>query len=236
MVYLEILKDISYLSFFNAFVKWTFLFLLISIVLLIVCSRLGFFSRRTKVAKVLVKFYYVLIPIYFIVFAIKFAPIRNAQVELNKSIDLNKKAISENAYSFLSTMISDSLMTQNKSTKEIVDTYLDSQISKNNESSGYFQSLFFTVIKKIESSFLKRLLESEVIKESTESIGISEKTGKSLYRKDIKSLFKEGQIVEIFKNEMNKHFYSYYKFAFLLFGLGLLIPVIEIILAKRFKY
>ena len=83
MVYLEILKDISYLSFFNAFVKWTFLFLLISIVLLIVCTRLGFFSRRTKVAKVLVKFYYVLIPIYFIVFAIKFAPIRNAQVELN---------------------------------------------------------------------------------------------------------------------------------------------------------
>lgn len=236
MVYLEILKDISYVSFFDAFVKWILLFLLISIVLLIVCTRLGFFSRRTKVAKVLVKFYYVLIPIYFIAFAIKFAPVRNAQVELNKSIDLNKKAISENAYSFLSSMISDSLMTQNKSTKEIVNTYLDSQISKNNESSGYFQSLFFTAIKKIESGFLMRLLESEVIKESTKSIGISEKSGKSLYRTDIKSLFKEGQIVEIFKNEMNKHFYSYYKFAFFMFGLGLLIPVIEIVLAKRFKY
>lgn len=236
MVYLEILKDISYVSFFDAFVKWILIFLLISIGLLIVCTRLGFFSRRTKIAKILVKFYYVLIPIYFIVFAIKFAPVRNAQVELNKSIDLNKKAISENAYSFLSSMISDSLLTQNKSTKEIVDTYLDSQIAKKNESSGYFQSLFFTAIKKIESGILMRLLESEVIKESSNSIGISEKSGKSLYHTDIKTLFKEGQIVEIFKNEMNKHFYSYYKFAFFMFGLGLLIPIIEIVLAKRFKY
>ncbi len=236
MVYLEILKDISFLSFFYAFVKWTFLFLLISIVLIIVCTRLGYFSRRTNVAKVLVKFYYILIPIYFIVFAIKFAPIRNVQVELNKSIDLNKKAISENTYCFLSSVISDSLMSQNKSPKEIVNVYLDKQISKKNESSGYFQSLFLTVMKKIESGFLMQLLETKVIKESSKSIGISEKSGKSLYRTDIKSLFKEGQIVEIFKSEMNKHFYSYYKFAFSMFGLGLLIPVIEIVLAKRFKY
>ena len=236
MVYLEILKDISYVSFFDAFVKWILIFLLVSILLLIICTRLGYFSRRTTVAKVLVKFYYVLIPIYFIIFAIKFAPIRNAQVELNKSIDLNKKAISDNAYSFLSSIVADSLITQNKSPKEIVDTYLDSQISKKKESSGYFQSLFFTAIKKIESSFLTRILESEVIKESSNSIGISEKTGKSLYRTDIKTLFKEGQIVEIFKSEMNKHFYSYYKFAFFMFGLGLLIPIIEIILAKRLNY
>lgn len=236
MVYLEILKDISYVSFLDAFVKWILIFLLVSILLLVVCTRLGFFSRRTKVAKILVKLYYVLIPIYFIAFAIKFAPIRNAQVELNKSIDLNKKAISENAYSFLSSIVADSLITENKSSKEIVNAYLDNQLSKKSETSGYFQSLFFTALKKVESSFLMELLESELIKESSNSIGISEKTGKSLYRSDLKTLFKEGQIVEIFKNEMNKHFYSYYKFAFLLFGLGLLIPVIEIVLAKRLNY
>lgn len=236
MVYLEILKDISYVSFLDAFVKWILIFLLVSILLLVVCTRLGFFSRRTKVAKILVKLYYVLIPIYFIAFAIKFAPIRNAQVELNKSIDLNKKAISENAYSFLSSIVADSLITENKSSKEIVNAYFDNQLSKKTESGGYFQGLFFTALKKVESSFLMELLESELIKESSNSIGISEKTGKSLYRSDLKTLFKEGQIVEIFKNEMNKHFYSYYKFAFLLFGLGLLIPVIEIILAKRLNY
>jgi len=241
MDYLEILKDINYFSFVTAFAKWIFLFLTISVILLIICTRLGLFKRRTKTARFLVKIYYILIPIYFVGFAIKYAPIKNSQIEINNSIDENKQVISDFAFKFVSSIVSDSLLTQKRSAKDIVNHYLDYYVSTMDsitkpKTSRFFEGFFMKIKRKIEYSFLIRIVESEIIEKSTKWIGISEKTGKALYRTDFNELFKEGELVEIFKIEMNKYFRAYFRITFLIFSLGLLIPTIEIILAKIIKY
>lgn len=241
MEYVEILKDIDYFSFVTAFAKWMFLFFAISVILLIICTRLGFFKRRTKIAKYSVLLYYVLIPIYFVGFAVKYAPIKNAQIELNNSIDENKQVISDFAYNFVSSIVSDSLLAQESSAKDIVNNYLDHYVSTKDsitesKTSRFFNKFFKKIKRKIEYSFLIRIVESEIIEESSKWIGISEKTGKDLYRTNFNKLFEEGELVEIFKHEMNKYFRAYFRFTFMLFLLGLLIPIIEIVLAKIIKY
>ncbi len=100
----------------------------------------------------------------------------------------------------------------------------------------FFESFFMKMKRKFEFSFLIRIVESEIVEKSAKWIGISEKTGKALYRTDFNELFHEGELVEIFKFEMNKYFRAYFRFTFLIFGLGLLIPTIEIVLAKIIKY
>ena len=242
MDYLNLLTEIDYLSYVIAFAKWIFLFLIISIIVLIICNKLSLFKRRTKTARILVKLYFVIIPIYFIVFAVKFAPVKNTQIEINKGIDAHKEVVTDFAYQFLSSIVSDSVLCQNHSTKEIVNGYLDNYIYKADsiiaEASDYnfIQGLFYKTKRQIEYSFLIGILESEIIEEATSFVGISKKTGKALYRTDLYDLFKEGEIVEIFRDEMNKYFRQFYWFLFLGFLVGLLIPGIEIILAKTLKY
>ncbi len=242
MDYLKLLTEINYLSYVTAYAKWISLFLIISIVILIICNKLKLFKRRTKAARILVKLYFVIIPIYFIVFAIKYAPVKNTQVEVNKAIDKHKEVATDFAYRFLNSIVSDSLLSQNISTKEIVNKYLDNYIYKTDsitvEASDYnfIQGLFHKTKRKIEYRFLIGILESKIIEEATKFVGISEKTGKALYQTGLYDLFKEGEIVEIFRNEMNKYFRHFYRLMFLVFFLGLLIPGIEIILAKTIKY
>lgn len=241
MDYIEILKDINYFSYVTSFFKWIFLFLVISIILLIVCTRLGLFKRQTKIARYLVKAYYILIPIYFIGFAIKYAPIKNTQIQINQSIDRNKQVISDFTYKFVSSIVSDSLLAQNSSAEEIVNQYLDNYISTidsntTSKKNKLFNRFFMTIKRNVEYHFLIRIIESKTIEKSTSLIGISEQTGKSLYQKDFNTLFKQGELVELFKNEMNKYFRKYFRFTFLIFLLGLLIPTTEIVLAKVLKY
>lgn len=241
MDYFEILKDINYFSYVTAFAKWIFLFLVISVVILIVGTRLGFFKRRTKIADYLVKLYYLLIPLYFAGFALKYAPIKNTQIELNKSIDENKQVITDFTFEFVSSIVSDSIIDQEHSAKDIVNQFLDNYVSSMNsitepETNRFFNRFFLKIKRKLEYGFLIRLVESKVIEKSSKCIGLSEKTGKALYKTDFKKLFKEGELVEIFKSEMNKYFHAYFRFSFFIFSLGLFIPVIEIILAKIFKY
>ena len=104
MKYLELFKDIDYLSYVGAFAKWIFLFLLISIILLIVGNKFNLFCREKRFANILAKSYYLIIPIYFVLFAIKFAPIRNTQNEFNRVVDKNKVVIIEFTRSFLDSM------------------------------------------------------------------------------------------------------------------------------------
>jgi hypothetical protein len=241
MDYLETLKSINYFSFVTAFVKWIFLFLAISIILLIVCRRIGLFKRRTKTARYLVKIYYILIPIYFIVFAIKLAPIKTAQNEINNLIDKNKAVISNYTFKFANSMVSDSILAQKSSAKEIVGHYLEHYVSKMDsltepKTNEFFEGFFTKIKRKIEYGFLIKIVESKAIEQSAKWIGISEKTEKTLYRTNFNKLFHEGELVELYKIEVNRYFRSYFRFTFLIFTLGLLIPTIEIILAKIFKY
>ncbi|QXP61561.1 hypothetical protein [Olleya sp. HaHaR_3_96] len=241
MNYLEILKDINYFSFIAAFAKWILLFLVISIIILIVCKRTGLFKRRTKTASYLVKIYYILIPIYFVVFAIKYAAIKNTQIEINNSIDVNKQLISAFTFHFINTIVSDSLLSQDNSAKDIVNHYLDKYTHSidtmpDNKIFSVFQSFFIKTKRKVEYSFLMQILESKIIEKSVKSIGISQNSGQALYQTDFNQLFHEGALVDIFKTEMNSYFRTYFKFSFLFFLLGLLIPTIEIILAKKLQY
>jgi hypothetical protein len=241
MDFIEIIKDINYFSYVIAFAKWIFIFLMLSVVLLIVCARLGFFKRNAKIARYLVNAYYILIPIYFVGFALKYAPIKNTQIEINKSIDENKQVISDFAYKFISSIVSDSVLSQENSAKDIVNQYLDNCITSIDtvakpKANRFFGGFFMKIKRKLEYSFLIRLVESEIIEESAQLIGLSKKTGKALYRTDLNQLFMAGGLVEIFKMEMNKYFRAYFRFSFFIFSLGLLIPTIEIILAKTLKY
>lgn len=242
MDYIELLKNFNYLSYIAAFAKWILLFLIISIAILITCNKYRLFKRRTKVARILVKFYFIIIPIYFVLFATKYAPIKNTQIQINRAIDENKEIVTDFAYNFLSSIVSDSILCQNSSTKDIVNNYLDNSISKvdssleESRSYKFIKKIFYNIKRKIEFSFLKGVLESEIIREATNLIGISKKTGKTLYRTGLYDLFKEGEIVEIFKMEMNRYFRTYFRFSFFIFFLGLLLPTIEIILAKTLKY
>ncbi|MBN1990557.1 MAG: hypothetical protein JW783_14230 [Bacteroidales bacterium] len=241
MDYFEIVKGINYFSFVTAFAKWIFLFFSLSVVILIVCTRLGLFKRNAKVARYLVKIYYILIPIYFVGFAIKYAPLKNSQIEINRSIDNNKQVISDFAYRFVSSVISDSILTQESSAKDIVNRYLDcymltmDSITKP-KTSRFFEGFFLEIKRNIEYRFLVRVVESKVIDRSAEWVGISKKSGKALYRTHFNELFKEGELVEIFKAELNRYFSRYFRFAFMIFALGLLIPTIEIVLSKIIKY
>ncbi len=241
MNFLELLKNIDYFSFIAALLKWMFLFLLVSILMLIVSTRFKLFKRRTKVARILVKAYYVIVPVYFLIFALKFAPVRNSQVELNKAIDKNKKIATEFAYSFLSSVVSDSLLNQEASAKDIVNNYLNRKIYMADslapsEEMGIGKRFAYKVKKKLEYGFLIRLVESKIIKNASGWVGIDDKTGKALYRTDFKSLFSEGEIIEIFKRELNRIYRTIYKSMFILFAFGLLIPVFETVISKILKY
>lgn len=238
---LELLKGINYFSFVTAFAKWILILLVISGVILFLGAKFKLFTRKGKVANVLAKLYYAIIPIYFIVFAIKIAPIKNSQNELNKAIDNNKVVITEFAYDFLSSVVSDSILLQKTSVKELVNAYLDTQLNSQDSLSNSrelkFAGRFLAALKrKIEYSFLSRLVESKIINKSTGLVGINKKTGKSLYKTDMYNLFKEGEIIDVFKLELNKLFGRIYKSMFLIFGLGLLLPVFEIVLSKYLKY
>ena len=167
MDYLEILKDINYFSFVTAFAKWIFLFFAVSVIILIVCRRLGLFKRNSEVARYLVKIYYILIPIYFVGFAIKYAPLKNLQIEINKSIDENKQVISDFTYNFISPIVSDSLLTQDYSAKDIVNRYLDNYLSTKDsitepKTNRFFEGFFIKIKRKLERSFLIRIVESRV--------------------------------------------------------------------------
>ena len=241
MDFYEFIKQIDYFSFITAYVKWTLLFLVLSIILLIVCTRLGLFKRNTKTARILVKAYYVLIPIYFMWFAVYYAPLKNTQDEINRWINENKPAITDFTFNFLNTAVSDSLLSQNRSAKDIVDNYLDNYLAAadsltKSKDMGWIEGFFMKIKRKLEYSFLIRIVESEIIEAATELIGLSGRSGKTLYRSDFKELFQEGEIVDVFTAEINKYFNSYFWFTFSLFFLGLLVPAIEIILAKRMKY
>lgn len=241
MDYIEILKDINYFSYVTAFAKWIFLFFSVSVILLIICTRLGLFKRKSKIIRYLVKIYYILIPIYFVGFSVKYAPVKNTQIELNKSIDKNKQVISDFVFKFVSSIVSDSLLTQESSTKDIVNNYLANYLStldtiSEPKTTRFFDRFFKKIKRKIEYHFLIRIVESKIIEKFTKHIGISKKSGRALYRTDFNELFKKGELVEVFKNEMNKYFRGYFRFTFLIFLLGLLIPAIEITLAKIIKY
>lgn len=241
MDYLELLKNIDYFSFVTAYIKWIFLFLVISVVILIVGTKLNLFKRRTKVARILVKAYYILLPLYFLFFAFKFAPIRNSQLEINKAIDDNKEVATEFAYNFLSSIVSDSLLMQEVSAKDIVNAYLNKKILETDSLSNQKglkigKRFIYKIKRKLEYGFLIRLMESKIIKKASGWAGIDDKTGKALYRTDLKSLFSEGEIIDIFKWELNRIYRAIYKSMFILFSLVLLIPVFEIVLAKSIKY
>ena len=241
MDYIELLKNINYFSFITAFAKWIFLAILLSTLLLIVATKLKLFKRRTRIARILVKGYYIVIPLYFMFLAVKIAPIRNSQLELNRAIENNKEIATEFTYDFLSKIVSDSLLSQEISAKDIVNSYLNKYVyavdTANPKSKlNVTKRVIYKVKRKIEYSFLTRLVESKIVKEASGSVGLSGRTGNALYRTDLKSLFTEGEIIDIFTRELNRIYRYIYKSMLLVFAIGLLIPTAEIIIAKIVKY
>jgi len=240
MDYLELLKDINIISYFVAFVKWSLLFLVISILLLIVGNRYNLFRREKRVINIVAKSYYLFIPIYFLVFALKFAPLRNTQNQLNSLVDSNRATISEFAYDFITTIDSDSLLLEKSSIKDIVDNYLKTSVydslQHDLQNGSIGKRIFYKTIRMVEFNFLCNLIESRFEQETSGLIGIGRNTSEVLYKTSLYKLFNEGEIVEVLKLEMNNFFKGIYKTMFLFFILGLLIPIMEIIVAKIYKY
>ncbi|MBI1306301.1 MAG: hypothetical protein GC181_06775 [Bacteroidetes bacterium] len=241
MDFIGIFSDINYSSFVLVFVKWILLALAVSILILILCYKSGFFKRNTKTARYLVKAYFILIPVYFIVFAIKYAPVRNLQYEINHSIDKHKQAITNYASDVAGRMISDSLVMQQSSAQDMVNYFLASvpksaDSDSQNGTKNFFHKYLISIEQNLKFRFLVRIAEKVLVSNASEYLGLHKETGKSLYQTKLHDLIKKGQIVEIFKKELNTYFSHYYRILFILFLLGLLIPVTEIILSRIFRY
>ena len=240
MDYINILTEINYLSYVGAFVKWILFFFILSIIILIVSSRFGLFKRQKKTSKILVKMYYILIPIYFVIFAVKFAPIRNSQIQINKLIDNNKVVITDFAFDFLNSAVSDRILQGELSVEQIVSNYLNEVVYtdsiKSKVKSGFGRKFLYKIKKEIEFSYLSKLLESRIIKEATSLAGINKKTGKAIYKTSFHDLFEQGELVEILKVEIDSFFAKLYNSMFVVFMIGFIFPAIEILLSKRYKY
>lgn len=240
MEYFNLLTEINYLSFVGAFVKWILISLLLSIIVLIFATRYGLLKREKKVSRILVKLYYFVVPIYFILFAVKFAPIRNSQLQIIKIIERNETAVTNFASDFIGSVISDSMAYNTSSPKQLVNNYLENTIytdSVKKELSGKRgQSLILNLKKKIEFSFLCKLLESKLIKEAADLIGIKKKTGKAIYRTSFHDLFHEGELVDLLTIEINAFFNKVYKSMLIVFAFGFVFPIGEILLAKKYRY
>lgn len=240
MEYIDILTEINYLSYIGAFVKWITIFFILSVLILILITKLGLLKRQKKVARILVKLYYVVVPFYFVIFAVKFAPVRNSQVQLHKVVENHKVEVAGFAYGFLDKIVADSIKLEDLSVKQIVDNYLEkityADSVQDKDKSGFGKQLIYKFKKRIEYSFLSRILESKIIRESTEVIGIKKTTGKAIYKTNFRELFKEGELVGILQKEINDLFNKLYMSMLVVFLIGLIIPVIEIALSRYYKY
>lgn len=240
MDFFEFLKEINYFSYIGAFVKWTLLFLVLGIILLIVANRYKLFKRNNKTMNVLVKVWFIFIPVWFVLFAFQFAPVKNTQKEFNRLIVQHKEAATDYVYGFLSSVVSDSILVQKASIKTIVDTYLEESLNKEKEGEAKSHKKakrFVSKIKrKIEHAFLSQILETKMLEGAAGYIGMDKETGKAVYRTSFHNLFKEGEIVDIFRGEVNHIFGFVYKSMLITFLIGLMIPVLEIIFARLFKY
>ena len=240
MDYIDILAEINYLSYIGAFIKWILLFLVLSVIVLISSSRLGLFKRQKKISRVLVKLYYIVIPIYFIIFAIKFAPVRNSHTQINKVIEDNKVAVTDFAFDFLNSAISDSVLQGELSVQQTVANYLNKTVysdsTDNQSKKGYGRKFLYKFKKKIEFSYLSKVLESRVVKEATSLVGINKKTGKAIYKTSFHDLFEHGELVEILTMVIDSFFYKVYKSMIIMFLIGLIFPTIEILLSRHYKY
>jgi hypothetical protein len=240
MEYLNILKEINYLSYLGAFIKWIFLFLVISVILLIIANKYKLFQRKNRTVNILVKVWLIFIPIWFLIFALQFAPVRNTQKEFNRLIVKHKDATAEFVYTFMGKVVSDSLLVQEASVESIVDNYLDTSVSKESpdEGKGFKKARrFVTNVKRnIEYNFLSRILETKMLEGASAYVGMDKHIGKAIYQTSFNDLFKEGEIVSIFKTEVNYIFGILYKSMFIAFLIGLMVPIIEIIFSKVFKY
>lgn len=236
---MQIFTEIDYFSYITSLFKWIFIFLTISIFLLVFCHKKGLFRRNNKVVNVLTFIYYIGIPLHFIVFAVQFAPIRNTQNQINEIIENNKTEICEFAGSFLESFdIEES--TKNLSMQQAVDDeinkFLDQMETDNAEGAVEEKSFWGDIKRKITFKFLSKVVEKGIISETTEKSGLKKSSGKKVYKSSLHDLFTKGEIVEIFQTELNKIFYKLYFSLFLAFLIGLLIPTIETSLAKYFKY
>jgi hypothetical protein len=184
--------------------------------------------------------YYIAIPIYFIVFALKFAPIRNSQIQLNKIIEDNKIVVTGFVFDFLGSVVSDSILLEESSVKQIVDDYLDEYIYtdsiESQQKNGIGRKFIYQIKKSIEFTFLSKVLEARIIKEATGLIGINKNTGKAIYKTNFHDLFHDGELVEILKMEIDSLFNKIYKSMIVVFLIGLIFPAIEILLSRYYKY
>ncbi len=240
MKYLALLQDIDYLTYIGGFIKWSLVFLAVSIVLLLLGRRFKLFRRNKKAFNLLAKAYYVIIPIYFLVFAFQFAPIKIVQTEFNDALDDNKQVIVAYTHQLLDSLDVDHLLDRKHSIKEVVESQLKQIVVTTPQTEGEEKSFFEQMLDKIMAmgavSYVSDLVESQLSEQTATMTGLSEETSASVYNKSLSSLFEEGEIVEIFRKEVDGFFGGYYTSLFVVFLIGFLIFLAEIVLAKVYKY
>lgn len=240
MDFTDILKDISLLSYAGSMIKWVLGFALVGIVLIVLGHRFKLFKRNKKVPNILAKFYYVLIPLYFIFFAFKFAPIRNTQNELNRVIHKHEPIVKKYTYDFMRMVISDSSLSNKTSVKSIVNHYIEEVVEEQSKEAaskmGFGAKFLSKWDKKIKTRFLESILEKKLIEKTTGAVGLQSETGEALYEHSFSKLFKDGEVVDLIIAEINGIFSKAYTSMFIFMGFILLIPVMEIVAAKFFKY
>lgn len=232
------MKQIDYLSYAGASFKWIFAALAISIVILIVSYKFNLFKRNNKIPNFLAKLYYFIIPVYFVVFAFQFAQIFNTQKQILTLIDANKPTLVLFASTFLDQFIGENSESDKGSMSKIIDKYVLEYVNSKSweakkSENKFISDLVTKVENKIEYEFLKRVVESKIIAKLSTTAGFEENTVEQIYKSDVSTLFREGEIIEIFKGKVKEVFKGFYQPILLMFLGGLFIILVEIILAKK---
>lgn len=240
MDFTDIIKEINYFSYLGAFIKWILLSLAVCAALLVLAYKLDWFKRQNRIVNIIVKCYYFLLPLCFIYFGANVAPIVNSQKQINIIIDNHKVELKTYTSQFLSYFLNDSTNFRNISAKDAVkhkiQTYIEGNRGNSEPNKGLGKRFLGNTSRKIEYGFLSKIIESKLIKKSANVIGADKHVIKQLYTANLDQLFNEGEIIESFKHQINFVFWQIYKSMFLIFGIILLIPTLEIVLAKKLNY
>jgi hypothetical protein len=236
MHFTDILKDINYLSYIGAFSKWIIISLLISGTILFICGYFNLFKRNNKLANILTKFYYGIIPIYFFIFAIKIAPIHNTQKELNSVIEENQANLTTYTSNFLNYISSNNTSIDSSSVQGIIKNFIAKNEPKSHDGFKFGKQVLKNIKMKLEEKFLYKITERIIAKKAIDVIGLDKKSSEKIIQLSLNELFNEGEIVGIFQTQVNRIFRGIYKSIFIMFLIGLFIPIIEITLAKTLKY
>jgi hypothetical protein len=209
--------------------KYLFLFLTLSIILLILCKKFKLFKRKNHILDKITYFYYLYIPTIFMAFAVLYSSI--AYTKNQTLLIVNKAApfINTQAAEFLDDVgLPENLSIAN--IRDAVQIYT-SELAINifSKYDNLPQPLKTWLIEKISSALADKILTAEIEKFTSLDIG----KVKDLWDKDLKELISNGFITDLISQKLNERISGMQNSFVIIFIILLLIPFAETVVSKQ---